>query len=457
MTAILATEKNASKVGRQGHRIANSAGTRRNRHHPATRRAGRRRGKKNDPPPAAAQSAGPAAWEENVSVNRIAELCCAKPPDHAIVPPRGPARQRPRRERERRLRHNIADLSDWIIDRGQRPSATAQHLHLSPRTLRQWRHDAHADTLGLHALGRPILRAPRQERTAVIDLLNHLGPTIGVPTLRDCFPHLPRAVLTDLLQRYRRVWRSRYHQLLHVLHWQRAGVAWAMDFAQPPNPIDGKYPYLLGVRDLASGQQLLWLPIAHPTADEAVLALAPLFVIHGAPLVLKTDNGSPFCAQAMLAYLRCFDVLPLFSPPYWPRYNGAIEAGIASLKTRTEDHAKRHGRPACWTCDDVEAARLEANATARPKGPEGPTPDRLWDARVLLTADDRTLFGTSVSQERITARVELGLSIEAELAVLDDRAVDRQAIRRALVEHDYLLFSRRRIPLPFTQPKTAEI
>jgi transposase InsO family protein len=390
-------------------------------------------------------------------VNRLAELCCPKPPEHALVPPRGPARQRLRRERERNLRRNVVDLADCIIERGQSPTATAEHLRLSPRTLRQWRHDAHADNLRLRILGRPTLRAPRQQRTAVIDLLNQLGPTIGVPTLRDCFPHLPRAELTDLLKRYRRVWRSRYYQLLHVLHWQRCGAVWAMDFAQPPKPIDGNYPYLLGVRDLASGQQLLWLPIAHANTDEAILALAPLFVIHAPPLVLKTDNGSPFCAEAMLNYLLRFDVLPLFSPPYWPRYNGAVEAGIGSLKTRTEDQAKRHGRPACWTCDDVEAARLEANATARPKGPEGPTPDQLWDARVLLNAEERTLFADALTQQRITARIDLALPIEGELATLDVREVDRQAIRRALVEHDYLLFSRRRIPLPFTQPKTAEI
>jgi hypothetical protein len=75
----------------------------------------------------------------------------------------------------------------------------------------------------------------------------------------------------------------------------------------------------------------------------------------------------------------------------------------------------------------------------------------------LLTADERTRFRASVTQERITARIELALSVEAELADLDAREVDRHAIRRALVEHDFLLFSRRRIPLPFTQPLTAEI
>jgi hypothetical protein len=31
-----------------------------------------------------------------------------------------------------------------------------------------------------------------------------------------------------------------------------------------PSPIDGLYPYPLAVRDLASGQQLLWQPVTAP-------------------------------------------------------------------------------------------------------------------------------------------------------------------------------------------------
>ena len=43
----------------------------------------------------------------------------------------------------------------------------------------------------------------------------------------------------------------------------------------------------------------------------------------------------------------------LFSPPGVPRYNGAIEAGIGSLKARAEQHATRHGHRGAWTWDDV--------------------------------------------------------------------------------------------------------
>src|SRR5207245_8901868 len=151
------------------------------------------------------------------------------------------------------------------------------------------------------------------------------------------------------------------------------------------------------------------------------------------------------------------EVIALFSPPYTPRYNGAIEAGIGSLKTRTEEHASRHGRAGQWTYDDVQAARLEANATARPRGSLGPSPDQAWTARRSLPVHDRALFGASLQRHRQQARLEQGYPTEEPLAVRDDRAIDRIAIRRALCEHGYLLFSRRRIPLPIRKKKVAEI
>jgi transposase InsO family protein len=259
-----------------------------------------------------------------------------------------------------------------------------------------------------HKLGRPTCRSSPGRRNGVIAWLDELGPAIGVPTLQAGFPWMARAELADLLRRYRRLWRRRHHQALHVLHWQAPGSVWAMDFAEAPAAIDGLYDYLLAVRDLASGRQLLWLPLRNANADETSAALASLFALHGAPLVLKTDNGSPFCADATLALLHHAEVIPLFSPPYTPRYNGAIEAGIGSLKTRTEQQASRQGRPGQWTWDDVAAARLEANATARPRGPHGPTPDDAWAARRPLRAAERTLFHALVNRLRQVVRLEEG-------------------------------------------------
>ena len=267
---------------------------------------------------------------------------------------------------------------------------------------------------------------------------------------------MPRAELDELLKRYRRVWRKRHYHAWHVLRWQTPGTVWAMDFTQAPHPIDGLYPYLFAVRDLASGQQLLWLPLASADAAQTIAALQPLFLEHGPPLVLKTDNGTPFCAGATLDFLADRGVFPLFSPPYTPQYNGAIEAAIGSLKTRTEQHATHNGRATHWSYHDADAAQVQANATARPHGPTGPTANQIWSARPTITPEQRCLFQSSVDQQRHHVRLSDGWTTLGPLSANDQRSLDRHAIRRALVEHGFLLFRRRRIPLLFMNKKVAD-
>jgi transposase InsO family protein len=392
-------------------------------------------------------------------VQRLQNLCDRERPPTADFTRRG-FRQQPRRRREHELRGRMVTLSEALDEQGFTLVEKAELLHMSARTLRQWHYDCRAEQTTLTQpllLGRRVVRASVAQRHAVIELLNELGPATGLPTLRACFPGMLRAELDDLLRRYRRVWRRRYHEAMPILHWQVPGSVWAMDFTEAPAAIDGLFPYLLAVRDLASGRQLLWLPVRAATGEETRWALASLFALHGAPLILKSDNGSPFDAEATRALLDSAAVIPLFSPPYYPKYNGATEAGIGSLKTRTEHHAARHDRPAQWTCADVAYAQAEANATARPKGPTGPTPDESWATRRTLTADERALFQQAVNQHRDAVRLQQGLPPEGPRTCQEERAMDRLAIPRALVEHAYLLFSRRRIPLPFNRKKVTEI
>lgn len=201
----------------------------------------------------------------------------------------------------------------------------------------------------------------------------------------------------------------------------------------------------------ACGQQLLWLPIEEATAEAANAALTMLFTIHGPPLVLKCDNGTPFLATSTCDLLRTWKVLALFSPPGLPSYNGSCEAGIGSMKTRTHHHATRHGRQGQWTSDDVEAARLEANTTARPWGPRGPTPEDAWNQRPRVTTTEQEAFQKTV--EEVNGRAP-------ETASADhyrQAAIDREAISRALVAHGFLFFRGRRIPLPIPRPKVAKI
>ena len=99
---------------------------------------------------------------------------------------------------------------------------------------------------------------------------------------------------------------------------------------------------------------------------------------------------------------------------------------------------------------------MEANATAHPQGPSGPTPDQAWAGRQLITPEERTLFRTEVHHERQAVADQGGPHANPETD-LSERARDRQAIRRALEELGYLTYTRRRIPLPIRKKKAASI
>jgi transposase InsO family protein len=238
---------------------------------------------------------------------------------------------------------------------------------------------------------------------------------------------MPRVELPDLLKRSRRVCQKRYQAAPAALGWQRVGAVWAIDFREAPGLIDGIHPYLLAVRDLASHQQLLWQPTPDLVVQTAIDALQMLFTLHGAPLVLKTDNGSAFLAEGTRYFLSPWHVQVLFSPPHMPRYNSSIEAGIGSLKTRTERYAPREGHPGYWTLDNVADAQAEANATARPQGETGPTPNELWQTGRPISSAERQSFQEKVQEQRTE------LKPKEDLPDKEERRMQREAIRRALV------------------------
>jgi putative transposase len=372
-------------------------------------------------------------------------------------PRRTSAHQHDRRREEQHTRRRIAGASERLVTHGISWITLSSWLDVPLRTLRSWRD---LECAAPHLLGRPLLRSSRDQRNEVIHLLDEIGPHLGVPTLREHFPTMCRAELAELVQRYRAVWRERHRQPLRILHWTTPGRVWAIDFAEAPAPLDGRFPYLLAVRDIASSMQLLWQPIEAATAEAAAAALAPLFALYGAPLVLKCDNGSPFGAPAVQDLLAQHRVATLFSPPGMPRYNGAIEAGIGSLKARTDAAAARAGHPGVWTLDDLATAQCEANFSARPRGLDGPSPELIWQARTPIDDAERHAFRSRLQDELAEAKLrELGVGA-CEMPggdVWSERAMARVAIRRTLEACGYLTYQRRRIPPTIRRQKTAII
>lgn len=368
---------------------------------------------------------------------------------------RGSARQT-LRELEQSIRLGVLDFCQQAAAQGAGRQEIAACLRLAPRTLRHWHKQWRSGGWPVGRRGRPLLCATPEQQQAVIQRLQQLGPGTGLAVLQGEFPALARGELQDLLGCFRSAWVGQHRRLVHVLHWTAPGRVWAMDYAEAPYWIDGRSPYILAVRDLASGQQLLWLPMAEATAASTLAELARLFACYGAPLVLKSDNGSAFCAALLQDFLQQAGVWPLFSPPQTPAYNGACEAAIGALKKRTAYQAERdHAEQ--WSSDHLATAQQQANETARPRGPNGPTPAQAWQQRQPLPAGERQAFTTTVAALEWEARQQQGLSADSQVKHRDQRAIQREVLRRALVAHGYLMFTRRRIPIPIHRLKAAKI
>ena len=119
--------------------------------------------------------------------------------------------------------------------------------------------------------------------------------------------------------------------------------------------------------------------------------------------------------------------------------------------------AARHDRPGTWTLDDVEAARCQANETARPWGWRGPTPDDVFEKKIPISDEERRMFISSYEAYARCERLAQGLDPDAELDHYQQAAIDRVAIVRALIEHGYLQIRRRRVTPPFVRRKLRKI
>jgi transposase InsO family protein len=294
-------------------------------------------------------------------------------------------------------------LCDELNPQGFSCPQIARQLRVLPRTLSHWRCRRQRNELDARLRGRPPKQSAFCDRHEVLEVFQDVGPHVGLPTLRAAFPTIPRGELIALQADYRGHYRATHRRSIEELHWTLPGRVWAMDHTQPPSPIDGCYERVLAVRDLASGMQIAWLPVADETAETTARVLRMLFARHGAPLLLKSDNGSPFISHLLQELLAACQVVPLFSPPQMPEYNGACEACIGAMKDRTESLAARAGRIVHWTSDDLEAARRQANEFHRPWGHRGPTRSEVWTAREPITDDERAAFAVELAccQQRV--------------------------------------------------------
>ncbi len=230
----------------------------------------------------------------------------------------------------------------------------------------------------------------------MIEYLAEVGPRVGVPALRAAFPDVQRAELHDLLLHYRAIYRAK----------------------------DEMAETMMGV-------------------------LTGLFNEHGPPLVLKLDNGPAFRAAELQKLLVMWSVLVLHSPSYDPSYNGSAEAGVGSMKARTEESAERAGHPGLWTLKDAERARQEANTFSTSPVDPRRSPQQIWDARVPLEPAERQKQAAEVNRLQAEERAKQEAELQTGAAGKPtNEATWRRVMHRALGALGYLFLRWRRISPP---------
>lgn len=293
--------------------------------------------------------------------------------------------------------------------------------------------------------GRPLQRPDRYLRNIIYAVFQICGPGVTVQTARAFFPWVARREIEDLLNRYRRLWRKKGPSMTFILSWMKPGTVWAVDHTETPQPIDGKYRYVLVVRDLASGMQLMALPVINKDLATVVDALHVCITQYGAPFVIKMDNA--FDAIEIHQFADKNDIHILLSPPGLPRYNGAAEAGIGGLKTRAIHEAIRQGRKGIWNCDDLEAARLMGNELPQTWNEQAETANQRWKQRGYLDPKDRLALKIEIDYyyneeiQKLCSEYLPGIDPPKQKV----NACKRNAIARALVKLGFLKVRRSRI------------
>jgi len=197
-----------------------------------------------------------------------------------------------RREAERTVRKRVLAFARVVRFSGRTLGEVSELLGLKDNTLQDWRREWQDEHLPALKLGRPRADLPRDVYETIMVLFTLTGGGVSYPLLRELFPTEKPAALREIHERYARSLRRAKRLSLATLRWNFVGRTWAMDFfyAFAGKPIDNRFPFVLVVRDLASGAVLLALPCLDREQTNVVRALRALFAEHGAPLVLKSDN-----------------------------------------------------------------------------------------------------------------------------------------------------------------------
>ncbi len=106
---------------------------------------------------------------------------------------------------------------------------------------------------------------------------------------------------------------------------ERPNHVWSYDFVAETTR-DGRTFRILNVVDEFTRECLASFVARRIRSQDVILVLADLFLEHGLPEHIRSDNGPEFIARKLRAWLKGLNVEPLFIEPGSPWENGYVES-----------------------------------------------------------------------------------------------------------------------------------
>lgn len=225
-------------------------------------------------------------------------------------------------------------------------------------------------------------------RTELGELAQGRKRTAGTGALYERYRNqISRRQLRLLVDEVRQARRDEEESVKRRIYWHGPRLIWAIDDIHV-GYCDGLKVWSNQIRDLSSRYQFTpWLCLGHVLAgDEVAARLDRLFEAHGAPLVLKRDNGANLDCTVVDQILQNHGVIPLNSPLQYPKYNGGVErsqrefretlatvgygdhlamdertirAQLAAAKMNDQARGVLHGHTSAWSFDTGKRKQRE--------------------------------------------------------------------------------------------------
>lgn len=143
---------------------------------------------------------------------------------------------------------------------------------------------------------------------------------------------ISRRVLIALVRQARREHHQRRRESWRRVEWITSQVAWGFDGTDSARDHRGEKLVLHPMSDMASRHRFEPLVSFKANGHQIAKWVDQLSETHESPLFIKRDNGGPLNHHAVNEVLERRLIIPLNSPPHYPRYNGMVENSVRELK-----------------------------------------------------------------------------------------------------------------------------